>query len=396
MDFSPRIAALRHVMSQQGIAAVVVPTADPHLSEYLPERWKGRKWLTGFRGSVGTLVVTADFAGLWTDSRYFEQAERELAGGPVQLMRLRIAHTPEHVDWLVEHLQAGDTVAVSGDVLGLAARQQMRERFDTRPLVLRTELDLLDQAWPARPALPDAPVRAHAPAFAAGTRAERLARVRGAVRAHGATHHLVSSLDDIAWITTLRGSDIPYNPVFLAHLLIGPERATLFVGQGKIPQALAARLALDGIDLAAYGDITRFLGTPPPGASQLLDPRRVVCALVDAVPAHILRIETTNPSQRFKALKTEPELDQLRRTMEKDGVAMVRFLRWLESAMDKGEALTEVSIAEKLHGYRAAQAEFVSESFATIAGYQAIGALPHYRATTAHHDRHEPQGQLVL
>jgi Xaa-Pro aminopeptidase len=396
MDFALRIAALRHVMSQQGIAAVIVPSSDPHLSEYLPERWKGRKWLTGFRGSVGTLVVTCDFAGLWTDSRYFEQAERELAGGPVQLMRLRIAHTPEHVDWLVEHLQAGDAVAVSGDVLGLAARDQMRERFEAKSLILRTDLDLLDQAWPERPALPDAPVREHAPAFAAATRSERLARVRGAVRAHGATHHLVSALDDIAWITTLRGSDIPYNPVFLAHLLIGPERATLFVSPGKIPPALAARLAMDGIDLAAYSDVTRFLGNPPPGASLLLDPRRVVCALIDAVPADIVRIETTNPSQRFKSLKTEAELEQVRRTMEKDGVAMVRFLRWLESALERGDALTEVSIGEKLQTFRAAQADFVSESFATIAGYEANGAMPHYRATPAHHAKLEPQGLLVL
>ena len=396
MDSAPRIAALRHVMSQQGIAAVIVPSADPHLSEYLPERWKGRKWLTGFRGSVGTLVVTADFAGLWTDSRYFEQAERDLAGGPVQLMRLRIAHTPEHVDWLVEHLPAGASVAMPGDVLGLAAREQMLERFKGKQIQLRTDLDLLDAAWPDRPALPEASVREHAPAFAIASRAERLARVRGAVRAHDATHHLVSALDDIAWITALRGNDIPYNPVFLAHMLIGPDRATLFITPGKIPPALAARLSSDGIDLAPYGEVTRALKELPEKSALLLDARRVVCALVDALPAGVQCVETTNPSQRFKALKTEPELDQVRRTMEKDGVAMVRFLRWLENALDKGDALTEVSIAEKLQGYRAAQPDFVSESFATIAGYEANGALPHYRATSAHHAKLERQGLLVL
>lgn len=383
-------------MRDAGIAAVLVPSADPHLSEYLPERWKGRTWLSGFRGSVGTLVVTQDFAGLWTDSRYFEQAERELAGSPVRLMRLRIAHTPEHIDWLVEHLAPADTVAVAGDTLAPAARTQMRERFATKGITLRTDLDLLDRTWKHRPSLPDGCVREHAAAYAAGTRSERLARVRGAMRAHGASHHLVSSLDDIAWLTTLRGSDIPYNPVFLAHLLIGPERATLFVAAGKVAPPLVARLSADAIDLVPYGEITQALTQLPQDATLLIDPRRTVCALIDAVPPSVGVIQTPNPSQRFKALKTDAELQHVRRTMELDGVAMVRFLRWLEAALEGGETLTEVDVGEKLHGFRAAQPGFVSESFATIAGYGANGALPHYHATVASHATVETHGLMVL
>ena len=396
MDAHPRLAALRQRLQALGLAAVVVPTADPHLSEYLPERWKGRKWLSGFHGSVGTLVVTPDFAGLWTDSRYFEQAERELAGQPIQLMRLRIAHTPEHVDWLAEHLPAGAVVAVPGDVLSLAARAQMLERFAARGIVLRTDLDPLDAVWTARPGLPDAYVREHARAYAAATRSERLQRVRGAMRAHGASHHLVSSLDDVAWITCLRGSDVPYNPVFLAHLLIGPERATLFVAPGKLAAPLAARLSTDGIDLAPYGEAAEAVAALPTEARLLLDPRRVVCALTEALPAGVQRLEAVNPSQRFKALKSEAELEHVRRTMEHDGVALVRFLRWFEAAQAREEALTELDLAEKLHGFRAQQEGFVSESFATIAGYQANGALPHYRATVANHARLESHGLLVL
>ncbi|TDR39420.1 Xaa-Pro aminopeptidase [Tahibacter aquaticus] len=395
MSPSERLNDLRAALRQHGVDAVVVPSADPHLSEYLPERWKGRSWLSGFTGSVGTLVVTADFAGVWTDSRYFEQAEQELAGSDVQLMRLKLAHAPEHLDWLCARLEPGQVVAVAADVQALAMQELMQNRLGACGLALRTDLDLVAKIWDERPSLPTAAVREHRSDKVSSTRRERLARVREAVAAAGASHHLVSSLDDVAWITNLRGSDIPYNPVFLAHLFIGPEHAILFVPPGKIPAELGRALGADGIVLADYGAATAALSALPEDTRLLLDPRRVVHALTDSIAEGVALVRQVNPSQRFKACKTAGELAQIRQTMRHDGAALVRFLIWLEHNVGSG-GLTELDIAAQLRQLRAAQPDFVGESFATIAGYMANGALPHYRASAGRHARIEPAGLLLV
>ncbi|WP_386071106.1 M24 family metallopeptidase [Tahibacter sp. UC22_41] len=395
MSTRDRLRDLRAALLQHGVDAVVVPTADPHLSEYLPARWKGRRWLSGFSGSAGTLVVTATFAGVWTDSRYFEQAEQELAGSDVQLMRLTVPHTAEHLDWLCTTLQPGSTVAVAGEVQALAMQELMETRLAARGIRLRTDLDLVDLAWSDRPGLPDRPVREHRAEFAGAPRRERLERVRAAMAAAGATHHLVSSLDDVAWITGLRGSDVPYNPVFVAHLLIGPDKAILFVPPGKIAPELARRLDTDGIVTADYAATATALATLSAGDRLLLDPRRVVQALAAAVGDEVTVLRQLNPSQRFKALKTPAELAHIREIMRRDGAALVRFLIWLERQLGM-RTLTELDVADELARRRAAQPDFVGESFATIAGYQANGALPHYRATASHHATLAPQGLLLV
>jgi Xaa-Pro aminopeptidase len=389
------LRALREAMRQHQVDAVIVPSADPHLSEYLPQRWQARQWLSGFSGSAGTLVVTAEFAGVWTDSRYFEQAGQELAGGPVQLMRLGAAHSPEQVDWLATNLAGGQVVAIAGEVLSLGMHELLLQRFVARGIKLRTDLDLPGKVWTERPALPAATVREHAPTYAGAGRAERLARVRSAMAAAGASHHLVSSLDDVAWITGLRGSDVPYNPVFLAHLLIGPEQAILFVPAGKISAELGRALGADGIVLADYAAVTAALGTLEKEDALLLDPRRVVYALTRSIPPQVPVIQALNPSQRFKALKTAAELTHIREAMRQDGVALVRFLIWLEQQIGQA-TITELDIAARLHELRAARPGFVHESFATIAGYQANGALPHYHATPQHHATLQAQGLLLV
>lgn len=395
MNTRDRLRDLRAALLQHGVDAVVVPSADPHLSEYLPARWEGRRWLSGFSGSAGTLVVTAEFAGVWTDSRYFEQAAQELAGSEVQLMRLTVPHTPEHLDWLCATLQPGQTVAVAGEVQALAMQELMESRLAARGIALRTDLDLLDAVWADRPPLPDPPVREHRAEFAGAPRGERLQRLRAAMAAAGATHHLVSSLDDVAWITGLRGSDVPYNPVFLAHLLIGPEQAILFVPPGKIAPELGRRLAADGIVTADYAAAATALATLGAGDRLLLDPRRVVQALAAAVGDDVAVLRQLNPSQRFKAVKTPDELAHIRQTMRRDGAALVRFLIWLERQLVT-RPLTELDVADELARQRAAQPDFVGESFATIAGYMANGALPHYRATGSHHAALAAQGLLLV
>ena len=375
-----RLAALRQALVRHDLAAVLVPSSDPHLSEYLPERWQGRVHFSGFTGSMGTLVVTRDRAAVFADSRYWTQAEAELAGTTVELVKIPTGAATHPIDWLTATLSSGQTLAVDAAVLGLAAAQMLAGALQRHGIGLRTDLDLMAEAWPERPGLPAAPVREHLAPHAVVPRAERLAAVRAGLARHRASHHLVSTVDDIAWITSLRGADVDYNPVFLAHLLIGPQRATLFVAAGKVDAALAARLAADGIDLADYAEAAPALAALPADAVLLVDPKRITLGLREAVPAVVPVVEAINPSTLAKSRKTPAEAAFIREAMEKDGAAMCRFYAWLEAALGR-EAISELTIDERLTAERAREDGFVSLSFPTIAGFNANGAMPHYRAT---------------
>ena len=396
MTVSQRLVALRFALAAAGADACIVPSADPHLSEYLPPRWQAREWLSGFTGSAGTLVVGAGFAGLWTDSRYFEQAERELAGSGIALMRQRVPHSAEHVAWLAEHLPAKALVAVAGDSISIAQARALEHALAVRAIGLRLDLDLPASIWNERPALPDGPIRAHPAAFACASRGERLTDLRASMRAAGATHHLVSSLDDIAWLTLLRGSDVEYNPVFCAHLLLGETAATLFVRPGKIDGALAAALGKDGMQLAEYAAVNAALAALPAGARLLLDPARIAAALAADIPAAVARIEQANPSTASKARKSSGELDHWRETMRRDGAALVRGFHQIDARLRDGARLSELDVDAILTGERSREADFVGPSFATIAGYGANGALPHYRATHDHHSMLAARGLLLV
>ncbi|MEY4752829.1 MAG: hypothetical protein RJA44_504 [Pseudomonadota bacterium] len=379
-----RLADLRQALQRHGISALLLPSADPHLSEYLPERWQGRQHYSGFTGSMGTLVVTPQQALVFADSRYWVQAEAELSGSGIELMKIPTGAATHHIDWLAQ-LPAGSVVAVDGMVLGLAGARQLGEALQARHITLRTDLDLLDEAWPDRPALPAAPIRAHRPPHADGTRRERLARLGEALAHAGATHHFVSTLDDLAWITQLRGADVDYNPVFLGHLLLqrhhdGAVSAMLHVGAGKIDATLAAELADDGITLAPYAAAAASLAALPAEAVLLLDPKRVTLGLRQAVPTGVRVIEAINPSTLAKSRKSAAEAAQIRHAMEQDGAAMCRFYAWLESALGV-EDISELTIDERLSAERARLPDYVSLSFPTIAGFNANGAMPHYRAT---------------
>ena len=380
----PRLAALRDAMSRHGIHAVLVPSSDPHLSEYLPGRWQGREWFSGFTGSMGTLVVAKDRAALFADSRYWVQAEAELAGSGIELVKIPTGTSSAHVDWLAANVPAGQAVAVDGATLGLAAAGQLRAALERAGVPLRTELDLLAEAWPERPSLPTAPVYEHRAPHAPLPRAAKLAHVREAMARHGATHHFVSTVDDMAWLFNLRGSDVSFNPVFLAHALISCEAVLLFVGEGKIDAALAQLLAADGIALRPYGDAGAALAALPAGSTLLVDPRRVTLGLREAVAPQVKVVEAINPSTLAKSRKTEAEAAFVREAMERDGAAMCAFYAWLEQALGR-EAITELTIDERLSAERAKQPGYVSLSFNTIAGFNANGAMPHYRATRESH-----------
>lgn len=393
---SARLEALRAAMAREGVAAVVVPTADPHLSEYLPPRWQAREWFSGFTGSSGTLVVTASGGGLWTDSRYFSQAEQELAGSGLPLMKLNVAHTPEHVAWLVDQVGAGDTVSVAGDSLAVAAAEGLAKRLAEAGATLRTDLDLPGKAWPDRQARPDAPIFEHTAPFAPVTRADKLRHVLTAMHRAGATHHLVSSLDDIAWLTNLRGADVDYNPVFLAHLLVNEDHTTLFVDAAKLSPELKAALAADGIAHADYGTAASAIAALPDDAALLFDPAKIVVAVLEGIPGAVKQIRAASPSTAQKARKTPEELDHIRDVMRRDGAALVKAFRRIETGLAAGEPLTELDVDTIVRDARAAQTGFMGESFSTIAGYQANGALPHYRATEAQFSPLAAKGLLLI
>lgn len=391
-----RIAQLREVLARAGVHALLVPSADPHLSEYLPGRWQGREWLSGFTGSMGTLVVAADRAALFADSRYWVQAEAELAGTGIELVKIPTGHSAAHIDWLAQQVPRCAVVAVDGQVLGLASASALQAALEAAGVQLRTDVDLLDAIWPDRPALPAEPVYEHAPPQATQPRAERLAAVREAMARHGATHHFVSTVDDLAWITNLRGSDVSYNPVFLAHLLLDMTGGKLFVGQGKVDATLATWLAADGLQLAPYEQAGAALAALGPQARLLVDPKRVTQGLRAQVGLGTPVIEAINPSTLLKSRKSAAEAAFVREAMAEDGAALCEFYAWFEAALARGEPITELTVDERMSAARARRSGFVGLSFNTIAGFNANGAMPHYRATAESHSFIEGDGLLLI
>lgn len=381
-----KLARLRAAMAEHGIDAVFVPSSDPHLSEYLPPRWQGRAWLSGFTGSVGTVAVTQTEAALFADSRYWLQAETELVGSGIALVRSTSAGGAAQTDpiaWLAERLTWAQTLAVDGQVLSLGLAERLRRALEPQGARLAFGVDLLDAVWSGRPALPTAPVSEHLPPHATQTRSLKLAQLRAEMAREGATHHLVSSLDDIAWLLNLRGADVAFNPVFVAHMLVDAKEATLFVADGKIDAALAARLAVDGVWIAGYELTAQALRALPEASTLLLDAGRVTWGLVAQAPTGVKQVRAINPSTLMKSRKSVAEATHLRETMAQDGAALCEFYAWFEAALNAGERVTEMNIHLELLRARVRRPGFVGASFNTIAGFRAHGAMPHYSATEA-------------
>jgi Xaa-Pro aminopeptidase len=393
-----RLHQLRAAMARHGIDAYIVPSSDPHLSEYLPRRWQGREWISSFTGSVGTFILTADFAGVWTDGRYYTQAETELAGSEIQLMKIPSGASLLHIDWLAQTMQPGQTVAVDARVLGLAVARLLTDALAARGVLLRTDIDLLDEIWSDRPGLPLEPLYEHAAPHATLSRADKLAATRAAMAALGAERLFLSTLDDIAYLFNLRGADVSFNPVFVAHALLEQDRATLFVAEGKASPALQARLLEDGVRLAPYAAAAEALAALPKDSSLLIDPRRITSGMRAAVADHVRIVEAINPTTFAKSRKTDAEAQHVRATMEQDGAALCEFFAWLEAELDKPQRapLTELTIDEQITAARARRPHFVSPSFNTIAGFNANGAIMHYRASQQSHALIEGDGLLLI
>lgn len=391
-----RLATLRETLAKQHIAAIIVPTADPHLSEYLPDYWQGRQWLSGFTGSVGTLVVTQDFAGLWADSRYWVQAADQLAGTGIDLQKLA-PNYPNHITWLADNLASGDTVAIDGDVLALSEKEKLETAFAKKSIDLDVSRDILADIWDNRAALPSAAMFAHDEKFVDSSAADKLAKVRSEMDDLGASHHLLSSLDDIAWLTNLRGADVEYNPVFLAHLLVSPNAATLFVDSRKVSDDIKNNLAKSGINIADYQNVKSALGKLQASDILLLDPNKVAAGTVASVAKEVKILEQMAPSTLLKSVKSPADIDNIREAMRQDGAALCEFFAEFEAKLADGEPLTELDVDQMLIEARSRQPNYISPSFATIAGFNENGALPHYRATPEKYSQLDPKvGGLLL
>ncbi|WP_395687537.1 aminopeptidase P family protein [Caenimonas koreensis] len=391
-----RLDKLRTAMSSAGVQALYVPSSDPHVSEYLPARWRGREWFSGFTGSMGTLVVGARRAALFADSRYWSQAERELAGSGVDLVKTGTGALKPVLDWITAELKAGEMLGFDAQVVSLAAAQQIRSAMVAAGIVVNGDSDLLELAWPGRPGLPTEPIYEHVAPHAAVARADKLAHVRDEMKQAGATHHFISSLDDIAWLLNLRGADVTFNPVFVAHLLVDADAATLFLAQGKCSEALQATLASNGVRIAPYEQAPRALGAIAGGAVLLVDPRRITAGLRDAVPAAVRVIEAVNPSTFAKSRKTDAQAQFVREAMEQDGAAMCEFYARFEAALARGERLSELTVDEWITEARSKRPGFVGRSFNTIAGFNGNGAMPHYHATPESYSWLDGDGLLLI
>ena len=386
-----RLQALREQMQFQSVQASIWPSSDPHLSEYLPDRWKSRQWLSGFVGSAGLLVVTTDWAGLWTDSRYWEQAAKELEGSGIHLQRAGEPGVLEPAAWLAENLPAKSRVALDSQSVSAQNLLAWQETTQDKGLEWVLEADLLSPVWTDRPTAPVGQIVEHLPPYACRSRQENLSRTRAAMQEQGAHWHLLSALDDIAWTLNLRGSDVSYNPVFLSYLLIGPDQAFLFVDSAKLSQGIAETLAKDGVQVQGYTELPSFMRALPASMPILLDMARTT-AWAAQLAAHLNVVEHINPAQLLKSCKTDAELAHVRETMEKDGAALCEFFAWFEQQSQ----VNELDVDEQICAARARQDGFVSPSFGTIAAYNANGAMPHYQATQQSHARIEGDGLLLI
>lgn len=391
-----RLEALREVMRRENLDAFIFPSTDPHNSEYVPDRWKGREWISGFNGSAGTAVVTMHSAALWTDSRYFIAAADQLSGTEFQLMKLKIEGTPTISEWLGSELREVSSAQVGVDGMCNSAANVEVLVSDLRReggITVRTNLDPLDIVWTDRPQIPASKVEIQPVELAGETVASKLTRIRKALRDLHADGMLMSALDDVAWTLNLRGTDVHCTPVFVSYLLISTTSATLYINKEKLTPEVEAHLESQGVKMAGYDDVRKGIKEYAE-YNILLDPNETNYTLSRLVDVQEV-IRHKSPIPAMKAIKNEAEIRGYRSAMLKDGIALVKFLRWLKPAVEAG-GQTEISIDKKLTSMRAEQPLFRDISFDTIAGYGAHGAIVHYEATPETDIPLEPHGLLLL
>ena len=394
MNINQRLEDLREVMRREHLAAFIFPSTDPHQGEYVPDHWKGREFISGFNGSAGTAVVTLTSAALWTDSRYFLAAADQLKDTEFQLMKQKVEGTPTIAEWIGKECGAGVEVGIDGMVNSTnSVRELIADLRKQGGITLRTNLDPLAQIWQDRPLIPVNPVEEYPLTYAGEAASVKIARIRQALRKLHADGMLMASLDDIAWTLNLRGTDVHCSPLFVSYLLISSTAVTLYINKEKLTPEVVAYLRGEGIGVDAYENVQKGLKDYFE-YNILLDPDEVNYTLFNTVTREV--IEAESPVKRMKTIKNDTEIAGFKQAMLKDGIAMVKFLYWLDKQLSEGETLTEISVSDELASLRAEQTLFRGLSFDTIAGYEAHGAIVHYESTPETDIPLRPEGLLLL
>ena len=365
-----RIAALREAMKQHKIDAYIIPTSDPHMSEYPADCWKYREWISGFTGSAGTVIITADKAGLWTDSRYFLQASTQLEGTGIELFKMMLPETPTIPEFLTHELKEGQTVGLNGETYSLADARSLEKALAEKEIKLNTNASLIDPIWKERPAIPEAPMFEMPVELSGKSTEDKLIDINKMLHKAGADCTILSALDEVAWTFNIRGTDVAYNPVVISYAFVSEKESVLFVNPKKIPAEIAEHLKKEGVTLADYGMLATFLSRLPEQTRVFIDSKRTNVAIYNALPANHL-----------KSIKNETEIKGFRNAVLKDGIAMTKFYFWLEKMLKAGEKVTELSAAAKLTALRSEQPQYVMDSFASISSYGPHGAVVHYSPT---------------
>ena len=376
-----RIAALREAMKQHKIDAYIIPTSDPHMSEYPADCWKYREWISGFTGSAGTVIITADKAGLWTDSRYFLQASTQLEGTGIELFKMMLPETPTIPEFLTHELKEGQTVGLNGEIYSLADARSLEKALAEKEIKLNTNASLIDPIWKERPAIPEAPMFEMPIELSGKSTEDKLLDINKMLHKAGADCTILSALDEVAWTFNIRGTDVAYNPVVISYAFVSEKESVLFMNPKKIPAEIAEHLKKEGVTLADYGMLATFLSRLPERTRVFIDSKRTNVAIYNALPKSSILIEGTSPANHLKSIKNETEIKGFRNAVLKDGIAMTKFYFWLEKMLKAGEKVTELSAAAKLTALRSEQPQYVMDSFASISSYGPHGAVVHYSPT---------------
>ena len=376
-----RIAALREAMKQHKIDAYIIPTSDPYMSEYPADCWKYREWISGFTGSAGTVIITADKAGLWTDSRYFLQASTQLEGTGIELFKMMLPETPTIPEFLTHELKEGQTVGLNGETYSLADARSLEKALAEKEIKLNTNASLIDPIWKERPAIPEAPMFEMPIELSGKSTEDKLIDINKMLHKAGADCTILSALDEVAWTFNIRGTDVAYNPVVISYAFVSEKESVLFVNPKKIPAEIAEHLKKEGVTLADYGMLATFLSRLPERTRVFIDSKRTNVAIYNALPKSSILIEGISPANHLKSIKNETEIKGFRNAVLKDGIAMTKFYFWLEKMLKAGEKVTELSAAAKLTALRSEQPQYVMDSFASISSYGPHGAVVHYSPT---------------
>jgi len=390
-----RLTTLRQMMHHCTISVCIIPSSDPHLSEYIADHWKRREWISGFDGSVGTVVVLQDQAGLWTDSRYFLQAEIQLKDSGISLFREGLPDVPDYNDWIISNLKEGSVVGIDGEVFSTREVEEMKEKFSAAGLELKTDLVLVNEKWTDLPPLPENNVFIYNEKFAGASYSEKISQIERKIEEAKADILLLTALDEIAWTFNIRGGDVEYNPVTIAYAMIATDSACIFVDEKKLTPEVISYFEQNNIRILPYLSVFNVLSKLPSGCRILIDKQKVNFALFDAISPSASVVAKESPVAMLKAIKNKVEIEGTKNAVIKDGIALTRAFYWLEKELQAGKRVTEIAFAEKLSACRAEQKDFFSESFPTIAGYAANGAIVH-RIITPENSTELHPGNLFL